>query len=491
MISILTTVKDGYEFLEECAKSIFLQHCHYAHISLEWEWWIGINGHGDSGGPALQEALRIQKVSGQRHRLHVVNMPDVEGRVAALNALCSKSKGDWIAILDCDDTWEQDKLLTQYVALQMVTDRRIDVIGTHCNYCGDMSGMPTLPSGWITTEMVEAGNPLINSSVMIRRELAVWEDRCGLEDYDLWMRLVRKGHALFNVPHPLVRHRIHKKSAFNGGKVQDIEGLRRFYSCGEPTVVTAYYPVQSKHRAEQYLQWITQFWPNVPCRLVLYTEPELVPVLEKILSSRKYTLVVGCPLRSLKAFTTLSYKAWVETRRLDKETGHSPELYGLWYEKKEFVRRTIETNPFSSDRFVWCDAGIGRYPEWIPRLQRFPLRALIPSDRMVLLQIDPLKEEDCVVDEWGIPGRFDAVCTFGGGILASGIEGWKRWSKAYDAMLIRYHLAGRFIGKDQNIMASLMVEDPSLGVIVPRPPILGPTQGWFYLLLFFSGHHLL
>jgi hypothetical protein len=56
MISILTTVKDGYEFLEECAKSIFLQHCHYAHISLEWEWWIGINGHGDGGAGAFAAA---------------------------------------------------------------------------------------------------------------------------------------------------------------------------------------------------------------------------------------------------------------------------------------------------------------------------------------------------------------------------------------------------------------------------------------------------
>ena len=491
MISILTTVKGGYEFLEECATSIFLQHCQYADITVEWEWWIGINGHGESGGAALQEALRIQKLGGNKHRVHVVNMPEVEGRVAALNTLCSKSSGEWIAILDCDDIWEQDKLLTQYAAIQMATERPIDVIGTHCTYCGDMQGAPTLPSGWISTEMVEAGNPLINSSVLIRRELAVWEDRCGLEDYDLWMRLVRKGHGLFNVPHALVRHRIHKGSAFNAGKAQDIQGLRKLYLCGEPTVVTAYYPIQSKYRAEEYLNWIAKFWPFIPCRLVLYTEPELVRMCEKLVSSREHSLVVGCALRSLQAFNKLSYTAWIETGRLDKEKGHSPELYGLWYEKKEFVLRTIETNPFSSDRFVWCDGGIGRYPEWIPRLQRFPVRSLIPSDRMLLLQIDPLNEVLCAVDEWGIPGQFDAVCTFGGGILASGSEGWKRWSKAYDAMLLRYHLAGRFIGKDQNIMASLMVEEPSLGAVVRRPAVLGPIQGWFYLLLFLSGHHLL
>jgi hypothetical protein len=196
------------------------------------------------------------------------------------------------------------------------------------------------------------------------------------------------------------------------------------------------------------------------------------------------------PLESLSAFNKLSYTTWKETERLDTEKHHAPELYALWYEKKEFVLRTIATNPFCSDRFVWCDAGIGRHTEWIPQLQRFPLRTHIPSDKMVVLQIDPLKEENCALDG-GIPGRFDSVATFGGGILASGAQGWKRWSKAYDAMLIRYHLAGRFIGKDQNIMASMIIKDPSLVAVVKRPLALGPIQGWFYLLLFLAGNQLL
>ena len=215
-----------------------------------------------------------------------------------------------------------------------------------------------------------------------------------------------------------------------------------------------------------------------------------MPFFTEVFSSRKNTIVTGIPLESLSAFNKLSYRTWKETESLDKERNHAPELYALWYEKKEFVLRTIATNPFSSDRFVWCDAGIGRHPEWIPKIQRFPIRSLIPSEKMVVLQIDPLNAEECSTDEWGIPGRFDSVATFGGGILASGIEGWKRWSKAYDAMLIRYHLAGRFIGKDQNIIASMIIGNPGLAAVVKRPSSLGPMHGWFYLLLFLAGHQL-
>jgi hypothetical protein len=71
--------------------------------------------------------------------------------------------------------------------------------------------------------------------------------------------------------------------------------------------------------------------------------------------------------------------------------------------------------------------------------------------------------------------------------MASCSTGWKAWSSAYDAMLLKYVRAGRFIGKDQNIMASMILEQPSLAVLVPRPKQLGPVAGWFYLLFFLAG----
>ena len=478
MISILTTVKNGYEFLEECAKSIFLQRCEYGSVKFSWEWWIGINGHGE-GGEALATALKLQKEWPQ-YAIHVVNLPDVRGRTEALNTLCARATGEWIAILDCDDLWEPEKLVTQMSAVQM---SEIDVIGTWCTYFGGQ-GAPQLPSGWISLDSVHAANPIINSSVLLRKSLAKWEDRFGLEDYDLWIRLAREGRRLFNVPHSLVRHRLHSGSAFNTG-AQDLEGLRRWYSIGV-TVVTAYYPMKSKFKFDDYIRWITQFWPSISCSLVFYTEPELVSRFQEVFASRPNTEVCGLPFSSLAAFEKLSYGTWRETAALDPESGHSVELYAIWYEKKEFVLRTIARNPFHSDRFVWCDAGICRNSAWISHLGRFPHREAIPRGKMLVLEVDPLRPEDCRWEK-GIPGRFDKVTTFGGGVLASDADGWVRWSKAYDVMLMRYHLAGRFIGKDQNIMASMILENPDLAAVVKRPEALGPVHGWFYLVVFLAG----
>jgi len=487
MISILTTVYNGYEFLSECAKSVVTQQDHYGDLEFTWEWWIGINGH-DAGSKGLAEAMEAAtSAKGSDPRIHVVNL-EVRGRVNALNSLKERARGDWIAVLDCDDIWEPEKLITQVAAIRMA-QRSPDVIGTFCTYFGDSSGSPIIPSGWIRAEDIRRGNPIINSSVLLRREIAVWEDRFGLEDYDLWIRLQAAGKTLFNVPHSLVRHRIHGKSSFNGKGVQDVEGLKCFHGLSErrPTVVSAYYPIRSKYTIQEYIKWILQFWPRIPCNLVFYTDPSLVGVFEQAFQNRAATRVIGLPFYDLEAFQKLSPLIWNLALSLDSEVGHTPELYALWYEKKEFVLRAIELNPFQSKEFVWCDAGIGRQPLWIPLLAPFPLGKMIPKGKMLLLQIDPFKEEDFSRDENGIAGNFGTRSTFGGGILASDIEGWNQWNRAYDEMFLRYYLAGRFVGKDQNIMASMILERPELMVFVKRPESLGPIDGWFYLLLFLSG----
>jgi glycosyltransferase involved in cell wall biosynthesis len=471
MISILTTVYNGSEFLEECARSVLLQEC-------AWEWWIGINGHGE-GGVALERAMAVATDP----RIHVVNLPE-RGRVAALNALRAKATGEWIAILDCDDVWEPEKLVAQIAAIQM-SPTPIDVIGTFCTYFGEFTGGPRLPSGWISREEVFRANPIINSSVLIRASAARWEDRYGLEDYDLWLRLAATGHTFFNIPHALVRHRIHGGSAFNGKGGQDLEALLTFHR--SVTVVSAYYPIKSKYSVDEYMKWITDFWPRMQSHLIFYTEPGLVPLFEKVLKGK----VVGIPFSSLAAFNRLSPLLWIDARRHDTEASHTPELYAMWYEKKEFVQRAISWNPFGSSTFVWCDAGIGRYPEWIPLIQGFPAPERVPRGKMLVLQIDPFTPEDSVARTDGIRGGgWDKRSTIGGGILASDIEGWNRWNKAYDAMFMRYYLAGRFIGKDQNIMASMILEDPGLAIQVKRPEGLGPIQGWFYLLFFLAGMHI-
>jgi hypothetical protein len=258
------------------------------------------------------------------------------------------------------------------------------------------------------------------------------------------------------------------------------------------TVVTAYYPIKSKHTVDKYLEWIRQFWPVVPCNLIFFTDPNLVASVKDLLKDRKgNTLVVGVPFPELSAFQELSPAIWQLTHKKDPEADiHTPELYALWYEKKEFVRRAIELNPFQSDYFVWCDAGICRYKEYIHHLRNFPAPTLIPRGKMLVLQINPFEGPDVALKEDGIPGDFLRRNQVGGGILASDRVGWSKWSAAYDTMFMRYWSAGRFVGKDQSIMASMILENPALHQLIEIPAHFPEALKWFYLLFYLGNLRL-
>ncbi len=252
------------------------------------------------------------------------------------------------------------------------------------------------------------------------------------------------------------------------------------------TVVSAFYPISSKFPVERYLQWIQQFWPATCCPLVWFTTPEYAPLFVTMFQDRKGpTLIKTLPMSEFAAIRKLSPAIWGLARQKDPEQNvhHTPELYAIWYEKKEFVLRVIEENPFGTETFVWCDAGICRFPSWIPYIAtRFPLDLMIPRGRLLLLEIDPFREGAAAAAADGIPGNFETRNTVGGGIQASDRTGWEAWSRAYDAMFMRYYLAGRFVGKDQNIMASVALEHPNLVHIVPSPKSVNSVERWFFLL---------
>ena len=53
-----------------------------------------------------------------------------------------------------------------------------------------------------------------------KKELCYWNEN-GVEDYDMWLRLRKLNKKFYNCPQILVKHRIHKQSAFNSKKNND------------------------------------------------------------------------------------------------------------------------------------------------------------------------------------------------------------------------------------------------------------------------------
>jgi glycosyltransferase involved in cell wall biosynthesis len=221
MISILLPIKNGIEFLDETLASIIAQKY------TNWELLIGINGFPQNSVTFQKAQFISQSIcktilyEGTEQKIRIFDLPEIQGKGNTLNKLMEYTNGSYIAIIDVDDIWMNDKLLLQYPYMG-----KYDVIGTRCVYFGDINGIIQPPvTGDITNFDFKLVNPIINSSALIRAELCYWKDII-LDDYELWLRLRQENRTFYNLADILVKHRIHKSSAFNSsGNHLSVEDL--------------------------------------------------------------------------------------------------------------------------------------------------------------------------------------------------------------------------------------------------------------------------
>lgn len=199
MITILIPIYNGIEFISQCISGIESQT--YTH----WEVIIGVNGH-EKNSKVFNKASEFAN-----DKIKVFDLYEIKGKAKALNEMVKHAKYNWIALLDVDDVWLANKLQIQlnYMA-------NYDVIGTRCIYFGDINNIvPRIPIGDITSFDFLSVNPVINSTVILKKELCNWREYTMLEDYELWLRLWRMGKKFYNDAGVHMLHRIHKESAFN------------------------------------------------------------------------------------------------------------------------------------------------------------------------------------------------------------------------------------------------------------------------------------
>ena len=210
MISILMPLYNGIQYLKESVNSILKQTFE------DWELIIGINGHPKQS-PVYQESCKFLS-----ERIKVVEF-NTRGKSNTLNEMVKICSFDIVCLLDVDDMWLPNKLFAQ---IPMI--RRYDVVGTFCAYFGEKNDAPSLPSGIIAPEVFMQFNPIINSSSMFYKQDAKWNPNYHAEDYEMWLRLNFEGKIFYNMPEPLVLHRIHNDSFFNI-KQSNLEEIRNFW----------------------------------------------------------------------------------------------------------------------------------------------------------------------------------------------------------------------------------------------------------------------
>lgn len=212
MITILMPIFNGIEFIKESVDSILKQTFH------RWELLIGINGH--------QENSNVFKIAKQyeNEKIKVFDFFNFKNKSETLNNLVKYSKFNKISLLDVDDIWLPEKLKIQSKYMY-----QYDIVGSKCIYFGEKNDCPDIPVHDLSNFNFFSLNPIINSSAIITKKYCHWE-KLDLEDYDLWLRLKKMNLKFYNCEEILVKHRIHRNSAFNSqGNHLQIENLIKMH----------------------------------------------------------------------------------------------------------------------------------------------------------------------------------------------------------------------------------------------------------------------
>jgi hypothetical protein len=253
------------------------------------------------------------------------------------------------------------------------------------------------------------------------------------------------------------------------------------------TIVSCYYKINSKRSHEQYCTFISNLLNNLNNNIVIYTSDEQYDFLSKF--KKDCIKIIIKNYEEINLFK--QYKNILENQyQMDnqKYTGRTKECYVLWNSKLDFLKETIELNPFSSDKFIWIDIGSVRTSDIIKYLMTFPIYDNVSNEKIDIVCIQNFSNHN---------QKFFRDEIHLGGLYGGGIECILKFHELFYKKFQEYLENNQFIGCDQQIISSIYLENKDLfNVIDPYTNSytengnLVPHQNnidvWFYLLYYYS-----
>jgi len=183
-----------------------------AQTFLDWE-LIVID---DASQDGTAEIVKKLADNDQRVILHVNEKNS--GVAQARNDGISHVKGAWLAFLDSDDLWSNDKLERQ---LQFIEETGAVISYTatvYINEVGKMSDYVLRAEKVFTYEKLLKRNLMSCSSVMVKRDVMIpFPEAAEVhEDYVVWLALVKAVGCAYGLDEPLLIYRMMENSKSSG-----------------------------------------------------------------------------------------------------------------------------------------------------------------------------------------------------------------------------------------------------------------------------------
>lgn len=176
----------------------------------DWELIVIDDGSKD------ETAVILAELAAGDERIHFLQNEKNSGASYTRNRAVSLAKGEWIAFLDSDDLWREDKLEKQLVLAEKNPDMVICyTASSFINDDGQPFGYVMQAVEKIDYKTLLRKNLLSCSSVMIRssvmKEIKMPSDKMH-EDYYVWLTVVRSCGIAYGINEPLLIYRLASNS---------------------------------------------------------------------------------------------------------------------------------------------------------------------------------------------------------------------------------------------------------------------------------------
>ena len=229
-------------------------------------------------------------------------------------------------------------------------------------------------------------------------------------------------------------------------------------------VVTCYFPLGSKSKFNEsnYLSWISNFMNVIDSPLIIYTTDEVAILIKSMRSVLKIDFQIYKDVWSLPPNMNMR-QVYMQQWDLDPEKNrHSAELYGVWNARPWMIADSAKNNKFYAKYYVSVDIGALRsktfvinWPNMIVIENLLPNGILLSdvSGKPIQQSFKPRPLSLGPIRGSGWAGSYDKIQ---GGFYIVSQKKVSTFVKKFYCLLGIYLQHGYFIGKDQDILNSLV-----------------------------------
>lgn len=218
-LSVIMPVYNASRFLKEAVDSVLSQ-------SFSDFEFIAVDdcSTDDSYDILLKYAEKDSRVKIYRNELN-------KGVSYTRNFAVEKACGEYIALIDSDDMWKEDKLIKQ---LNLISDRMADLcytgsafVDTNSVYSDFVFEVPRRVNykTLLKQNVISCSSVVIKKSWLVKYPMA-FDDMH--EDFAVWLSVLKEGGKAFGINEPLLVYRVDKNSK-SGNKFKSMKMTYRVY----------------------------------------------------------------------------------------------------------------------------------------------------------------------------------------------------------------------------------------------------------------------